>query len=222
MDCPVCNKCKIVEYDWSGLFAPIRSSAKYPAGAVVIVEGELLTGLIVDCTGSVKVTMTTPAGKSVVLRTCRPGEIIGLPDLLTDKISSVRCTTLFDSELSFIPWRDFERAISGRADALKAVASYVALCVKSERERMREFVSPSVRVRVNSFLRSLSPSIGTHTHPSTTVTVPFPYTNEQIAEIVGCTRESVSRLLSALQQAGTIERHGTLLKLAADFERRVA
>src|ERR1017187_4196795 len=53
--------------------------------------------------------------------------------------------------------------------------------------------------RINSFLRSLSPSIVTHTHPSTTVFVPFPYTNEQIAEIVGCTRESVSRLMLPLR-----------------------
>lgn len=221
MNCPVCNKCIVCGYDWSRLFERIRISARYPAGATVIVEGEPLSGLIVDCTGAVKITITTATGKSVVLKVCRPGEVIGMADLLSDRISSIRCTTLFDSELSLIPWRDFEQAISGHADALKAVASYVALCVKSERERMREFVCPSVRTRINSFLRSLSPSIVTHTHPSTTVFVPFPYTNEQIAEIVGCTRESVSRLMSALEKTGTIERHGTLLKLAADFERRL-
>lgn len=221
MNCPVCNKCTIAGYDWSGLFEQIRISARYPAGATVIVEGEPLSGLVVDCTGAVKVTMTTATGKSVVLKVCRPGEVIGLADLLTDRISSIRCTTLFDSELSFIPWRDFEQAIMGHADALKVVASHVALCVKTERERMREFVCPSVRTRINSFLRSLSSSIGTHTYPSPAVTVPFPYTNEQIAEIVGCTRESVSRLMSALENAGMIERHGALLKLSADFERRV-
>jgi CRP/FNR family transcriptional regulator len=218
MNCLVCNKCTVAGYNWSGLFDHIRISAKYPAGATVIVEGEPLSGLIVDCSGAVKVTMTTQTGKSVVLKICKPGEVIGLADLLTDRISSIRCTTLLDSELSLIPWRYFEQTLGRHAEALKSVASQIAFSVKSERERLRELVCPSVRARMNSFLRSLFRPIGTDT--SVSVVVPFPYTNEQIAEILGCTRESVSRLMSALENAGAIERHGTRLTLAADFERQ--
>lgn len=219
MDCYTCHKCSLVGYDWPGIFDKIRIVTKYPAGATVISQGQPLSALVVICTGAFKVTITTSAGKSIVLRICGPGEVIGLADLLTDKTSSIQCTTLFDSEISLIPWRDVEQAAFHNVNAAKSVLDELARGLRSERERIRTLVSPSARWRLAMFLKSLPRCAGAEREDHASVSLP--YTHEQIAEMVGCTRESVTRLIAEFESAGAVIRRGTRLEFAADFDRRI-
>jgi CRP/FNR family transcriptional regulator, cyclic AMP receptor protein len=210
----------MADYDWPVIFDKARIVTRYPAGATVITQGQPVSALVVICTGASKVTMTTSAGKSIMLKICGAGEVIGLADLLGEKTSSIQCTVLFDSEVSFIPWRDFEQRAFHDINAAKSVLAELARELRSERERIRTLVSPSVRWRMAMFLKSLPRCTGANREDHGIVSLPYTY--EQIAEMVGCTRESVSRLISEFENAGAIIRRGTRLRFAADFDQRIS
>jgi len=194
MTCAECGKCTISRYGWPATFERFHISTRFRAHTTVISEGQRLSGILIDCSGATKITITTSAGKSIVLKLCQSGEVIGLPDLLASETSSITCTTMFDCELRFVPWLDLQKSVLRDASALRTVLSQLAGNVRDEREKLRMLVSPSVRQRIINFLRSLLPSGLADFDRS--VLVPFPYTHEQIAELVGCTRESVTRVLS--------------------------
>jgi len=206
-------------FDWTAIFDRVRIPTRYPPGTTFLTEGQRLPGLFVVCTGAVKATVTTVTGKSVVLHVHRVGDVIGLADLFAGGDSSVQASTLFESDICVFPWRDFQATVLGDAKALAAVTNELGRTVKAERQRMRSMISPSARARIIGFLQNLRSNSAAASSGSTTV--PFPYTQEEFAELIGCTRESVGRLLKELSTAGAIERHGSRLAIASDFDCRV-
>ncbi len=219
-DSKPCNSCKSEIPDfpaWADLFRRAGVPTTYPPATTIIAEGQPLAGLGVVCTGVVKASITTSAGKSVVLSIHKPGELIGVEDLLSGRDSSAQYSAVFESTICTVPWRDFQNAAAWDSKVLDALARQLSHKIRKERERMRVVLSPSVKTRMISFISSLRKGL---TPQSEAAFVSFPYTHDQLAEIVGCTRESVGRLLAAFSAAGLIERHGSRLKLSSEFERK--
>jgi CRP/FNR family transcriptional regulator, cyclic AMP receptor protein len=206
-------------FDWTAIFDRVRIPTRYAPGTTFLTEGQRLPGLFVVCTGAVKATVTTVTGKSVVLHVHHAGDVIGLADLFTGGDSGVQASTLFESDICVFPWRDFQATVFGDARALAAITNELGRTVKAERQRVRSMLSPSARARIIGFLQNLrSNSAAAYSRPTT---VPFPYTQEELAELIGCTRESVGRLLRELSAAGAVQRRGLRLTIASDFDRRV-
>src|SRR5712691_10781629 len=81
LTCPVREErlfCDLPPRAVQGLEA-ISSSATYPKGAILFVEGQEPRGVFVLCRGRVKLTTSSADGRSLILRIVDPGEIIGLP-----------------------------------------------------------------------------------------------------------------------------------------------
>src|SRR5258708_3403633 len=57
--------------------------APYPGGALLFVEGQPPQGAFVLCSGQVELSMSSGNGKSLVLRTAYPGEIVGLDAVIS-------------------------------------------------------------------------------------------------------------------------------------------
>ncbi len=154
-----------------------------------------------------------------MLRTCGPGDIHGISDVLADAASQTRGTALTMSEISCIPATSFRKIVDCDGNAAVAVSVLLAEQVRHHRERMAcVSLVPSVRLRFLEFLREIS-SKGRPT--GTGIEVIFPYSQIQVAELLACTRETVGRLMTDFTRAGAIIRHGATLLLANDFERRL-
>src|SRR5215469_2706856 len=63
--------------------AAITSSAAYPKGATLFVEGQLARGVFILCSGRVKLSTSSADGKTLILRISEPGEVLGLPASVT-------------------------------------------------------------------------------------------------------------------------------------------
>src|SRR5271165_264648 len=63
----------------------ISSSATYPKGTILFVEGQEPRGAFILCHGRVKLTANSADGRSLILRIADPGEVIGLPATISGR-----------------------------------------------------------------------------------------------------------------------------------------
>src|SRR6202166_417272 len=63
----------------------ITSSATYPKGATLFVEGQLARGVFILCAGHVKLSTSSSDGRTLILRICESGDLLGLPATISGR-----------------------------------------------------------------------------------------------------------------------------------------
>ena len=58
-------------------FESIKYATAYPQGAVLFVEGQNPRGIFVLCKGSVKLSINSPSGRTVIVKLAEAGEVLG-------------------------------------------------------------------------------------------------------------------------------------------------
>ena len=66
-------------------FNQIKRGAVFPEGAVIFIEGQAPRGIFMLCQGQAKLSLTSSAGKTLILRIAKPGEVLGLDAVVTGK-----------------------------------------------------------------------------------------------------------------------------------------
>jgi len=66
-------------------FESIKYATAYPQGAVLFVEGQLPRGIFVLCKGSVKLSINSPSGRTIIVKLAEPGEVLGLSATISGK-----------------------------------------------------------------------------------------------------------------------------------------
>ena len=85
----------------------MKSSATYPAGAVLFLEKQDPRGVFVLCAGQVKLSISSSAGKTLILRIAKAGEILGLMAAMSGSPFEVTAETLHPCQVAFIRRDDF-------------------------------------------------------------------------------------------------------------------
>src|SRR5258706_15754228 len=109
LTCPVAKDqifCDLPQSALAGLDA-ISSSATYPKGTVLFVEGQEPRGAFIICNGRVKLTANSADGKSLVLRIADSGEVIGLPVTISGRPYELTAEALKPVQANFIPRQRF-------------------------------------------------------------------------------------------------------------------
>ena len=71
-------------------FNAVKSPASYPAGALLFLEKQDSRGVFILCAGEVKLSISSSAGKTLILRIAKAGEILGLMAALSNSPYEVR------------------------------------------------------------------------------------------------------------------------------------
>jgi CRP/FNR family cyclic AMP-dependent transcriptional regulator len=189
----------------------ISSSATYPKGAVLFVEGQEPSGVFILCNGRVKLYGAASTGKSVIFRIAEAGEIIGLPSTLSDKPYEVTAEALEPTQANFIRRDLFLSFLRQNGDAALKVAEMLSAIYYSACQEIRYLGLASNAIdKLARFLLDLKPSKGGDpAKPRIVLTL----THEEIAEMIGTSRETVSRLMGDLKRKRFIELHGSALTL---------
>src|ERR1700752_2387888 len=87
--------------------AAITSSAAYPKGATLFVEGQPARGVFILCAGLVKLSTSSIDGKTLIVRISEPGEVLGLPATVTGKLYELTADVLEPAQANFIARADF-------------------------------------------------------------------------------------------------------------------
>jgi CRP/FNR family cyclic AMP-dependent transcriptional regulator len=212
--CPVLRDrmfCNLPEPALAGLDA-ISSAATYPRGAVLFVEGQEPRGVFILCNGRVKMFAASAAGKSVIFRIAEPGELLGLPSTLSNKPYEVTAEALEPTQANFIPRDGFLAFLRQHGGVALRVAEMLSSIYQATCQEVRYLgLSSSAEEKLARFLLDLKPAKnsapGQHR-------VTLTLTHEEIASMIGASRETVTRLLAGFKRKRLIELHGSTLVIS--------
>lgn len=196
-----CNDCKLKCADFFCSLPPhclrsleaIKYTSTYPEGAVLFMEGQPPRGILVLCKGRAKLSMTSADGKTVILRIVRAGEILGLHAVVSGEPFQATAETLEPCQVNFIKREEFLRFLSGHAEASIRAARQLSSDYHIACEQVRSMgLSRSVPRKLAKFLLDWSnhgQEIKSGTRTKLTLT------HEEIGQIIGSSRETVTRAL---------------------------
>jgi len=63
----------------------IKSTAVYPKGAMLFIEGQMPRGVFVLCSGKVKLSTTSREGKTIITKISDSGDVLGLNAVISNR-----------------------------------------------------------------------------------------------------------------------------------------
>jgi len=189
----------------------IEHVASFPAGAIIFMEGQPARGVYVLRKGRVKLLTTNSDGRTLIMKIANPGEALGLNSVITGKPYDLTAEILQPAELAFIPRADFLKCITEHGDVCMHYASHLSRDCQAAYELVRTIgLCQSVSERLARFLLEWSTNGAAM---DGTVRVKLALTHEEIAQLIGASRETVTRTLSEFKRQRTIEMNGSTLVL---------
>lgn len=189
----------------------IKHVSSYPEGALVFMEGQAARGVYILCQGRVKMLTTNRDGKTLILKIAQAGEVLGAHSVVTGKPHELTVETLQPSQLAFIAREDFLRFIQTHGDACINAAQHLGRDCQSAYEVVRSIgLSHSVSEKLARLLLQWS---GDGRVVKGTIQVRLTLTHEEISQLIGASRETVTRTLADFRKQGIIELHGSALSI---------
>src|SRR5215813_2628711 len=177
----------------------IARSQIYPRGAVVFREGNTAHGVYVLSSGRAKISISSVDGKKIIIRIARGGDILGLYAGLTGRPFEATAEMLEGGRVDFISRQDLLNLISRQngysLELLEVFSRQFSELV--DHTRMLA-LSESALEKLAHLIARWGRDFGEHTAEG--VRVPIWLTQEEIAQIIGASRETVTRLFSALKR----------------------
>jgi CRP/FNR family transcriptional regulator len=171
----------------------------YAKGSVLLVEGHGARGVYVLCTGRVKLSITSAEGKTLIVRIARPGDLLGIHATLAGHSYEATAETLAPCRVDFISRKDLLVLI----DRQKSSALGLAIAMSKEFTEFVEharglLLSVSAAEKVARLLLRLGDEFGERTR--TGIRLHALLTHEEIAQMIGASRETVTRVLGDLRR----------------------
>jgi CRP/FNR family transcriptional regulator, cyclic AMP receptor protein len=189
----------------------ISRTSSYPAGALLFMEDESSQGVYIICQGSVKLLTINSDGRTLIFKIAKRGEILGLNAALTGASHEITAETLQPTQLAYVSREDFLKFIRENGDACLQVAQHLGRDCDSAYQVIRSIgLSNSVEAKLARFLLDWSAE-GQATHEGLRVRLALRH--EEIAQLIGCSRESVSRSFSDFKRKRLVEVNGSTLLL---------
>lgn len=187
----------------------IKHNAAYPDGALVFVEGQAPRGVYVVCQGRVKMMTTNKDGKTLILKIAGPGEVLGLHSVLRGQEHEMTVETLQATQLAFVGADDFLRFLKGHADACLRAAEHLSSDCQSAYSAIRSIgLAHSVTERLARLLLELVEDSKAGDGP---IRAKLALTHEEISQLIGVSRETVTRSLGELKKRRVAELKGSTL-----------
>lgn len=199
----------------------IKYASAYPQGAVLFVEGQSARGVYIVCSGRVKLSTTSRDGKTLILRIAQPGEVLGLHATVSGKPYELTAETLQPCQLDFVKREDFLRFLQNHAEACLHAAQHLSQNCQSAYEMIRSLgLSHSVSEKLARLLLEWA-SDGESTKDGIRIKVSL--THEEIAQLIGTSRETVTRVLSEFRDKEFAQLRGStlLIRNRAGLERLI-
>lgn len=200
----------------------VKYASAYPQGAILFVEGQAPRGVYIVCSGRVKLSTTSRDGKTLILRIAEGGEVLGLHASVSGKPYELTAETLQPCQLDFIKREDFLRFLQNHADACLNAAQHLSQNCQSAYEMIRSLgLSHSVSEKLARLLLEWA-NDGDETKEGIRIKVSL--THEEIAQLIGTSRETVTRVLGEFREKELAQLRGStlLIRNRAGLERLIA
>jgi len=164
----------------------------YPKGALLFIEGQTARGIFVICSGQVKLYFSSRDGKVIILKIAQAGELIGLHATLSGKPYEVTAEVLEQAQVNFVPGPVFTRFLRMNSEAFMRIARLLMDSHYADYELIQSLgLSRTASEKLARLLLRWSASRDRFQ---------IALTHKEIGEMIGVTRETVTRLLSEFKK----------------------
>ena len=191
-------------------FETIKYSSAYPKGAVLFVEGQSPRGIFVLCNGRVKLSISASDGKTLILKIAEPGEVLGLSASVSGKPYELTAETIDPCQVSFVKREDFLRFLHEHSETCFRVAEQLSDKYNTACHEIRSLgLSHSAAEKLAKLLLVWSSKASESAKKEPCFKMAL--THEEIAQMIGTSRETVTRLLAELKKRQIVHLKGSTL-----------
>ena len=196
-------------------FAEVTREKSYPKGSVILFEDDPGDSLFVVREGRVKVVLIGEDGREVILGVLGVGEYFGELSLIDDRPRSAHVIAMEDSNLLVLRREDFRKRVESSPSVAWSLLTELSRRLRRADDKIGGLVLLDVPGRIARLLLDLAEESGTNAIEKT-------LTHQTIAQMIGASRETVSRAMKDFQDAGwiTVERRRIALADRAALEQR--
>jgi CRP/FNR family transcriptional regulator, cyclic AMP receptor protein len=189
-------------------FQRVKFTVAFPAGATLFVEGQVCRGVYILCRGRVKLSATSSDGQTLIFRIAQPGEVLGLNAAVSGIPHETTAETGQPCQLNFVKRDDFLTFLAEHGDACMHAAIHLSRECQQAYQHLRSLVMTSASERMARLMLDWSrDDFGMATAHGIRVAL----THDEIGQIIGMSRETVTRTLANFRKQRTAELHGSTL-----------
>lgn len=155
--------------------------------------------------GRIKIFQLSTKGKETLLWFCARGEIFGVSELCTGKARQVYAQACEDSELVCIERDRFKEFVAARPEIGLRVIDILSHRLRHLSHAVEQLATVDVRQRLQQLLADLGRRYGQPNDQG--VVIDIGITHQEMADMIGTTRQSVTTILSELKREGAIAIH---------------
>ena len=185
----------------------IRHMESFPTGSTVFVESQPCRGVYILHQGRAKLTIANSDGKTLIVRIVGPGEILALNPCLTGGMHDTTLLTTQPSEFAFVRRNEFLHYLNEHKDASYLAGEQLIRDYRDAYDLVRSIaLAQTTNEKLARFLLNWA------AEPRQTDGGQFlktRFTHDEIGQMIGATRETVTRALGLLKRDRVIEFSGS-------------
>lgn len=184
----------------------------YPQGAVLFAESQPVRGIFLICRGSAKLSISAGDGKTIITRIVGAGEVLGISSAFTGSPYKTTAETLEPTQVNFVRNDDFLKFVREFQDGCFKAAQQLSHECEAETDHIRALgLSHSASEKLANLLLSWSQLRGKETDGGTRIQLLM--THEDMSQLIGTSRETVTRILKEFRDQGLLTIRGSTLTI---------
>jgi CRP/FNR family cyclic AMP-dependent transcriptional regulator len=179
-------------------------------------KGDEGTALYIIRKGKVKIVLPSKVGEEVILTIFSEGDFLGEMSLLDEKPRSADAVSMEESEVYVLNRTDFLSFLQENENAIKCILSCLSERLRKTDDLLEDASFLSVSARLAKKLVELGREFGVK--EKDVVRIGLRLTQQDMADLVGTTRESINKELRVLREKGLVSMESGYIRLL-DLER---
>ncbi len=193
------------------VIARVGHRKKYPKDTPILMEEEAGSALFVIIEGKVKVSRTSSDGKEVILTILNESDFFGEMAILDGQTRSANVIAIEDSELFIIRRDDFLKLLMDFPEVAIALLQELTQRLRNADLKIKALTLKDAEGKVATVLMQIADDIGKIKHGVVEIEkLPL---QQDLANMAGTSRETISRTLHNFAKKGLIEIEGSKLRI---------
>lgn len=176
---------------------------KYPKDSIIFIEGEYGNELYFVISGIVKVSKMLSDGSEKILHFLKDGDIFAEVLLFSGGEYPATVQAVEDCEIGVVTNEDLEDLLKERGDITFKIIEVMAERLRTAQYHIRDLALRDVNGRLVSILLTLARDHGEETERGHCININL--SHQELANLIGASRETVARILSSWKKQGFIE-----------------
>ena len=191
-------------------FASVR---RYKARTVIMEKGDAANAVYIILDGQVRIFSQGDEDKEVTLNELGMGQYFGELALITDEPRCASAVTTSDARLLMVPKPQFKEFLATSPDAALRMIHFLA-------NKVRELTHDVERLALQDVYGRVASILGERAEEQDGRRITGPLTQQEVANLVGASREMISRIFKELKKGYYIELEGKRIILKRELPAR--